>query len=84
MNKCFIKIINDKNPDKIRYVNGVDIRYINRKTTITSVTITYIVDEKWRLILPFSYDFILDIVAWLKTSSLIDKDHDKIEIESAD
>lgn len=81
MNNYFIRITNDKNPDKIRYVSGVDIRYINHKTTITSVSITYDINKKSKLILPFRYNFILDIIVWLKTSSLIDKDHDKIELE---
>lgn len=75
MKDYIIKITNKKDPDYVRYVKEVDVRYVSKHTIkIISVGLSSVVEEL--SILPPDITYLT--IEWLQNSNLIDKLNDKI------
>ena len=75
MKNCVIKITNKKDPDYVKYVKDVDVKYSNPDIIkIISVGVTFDYIEMCELPL----DIAILTIEWLQNSSLIDKFNDII------
>lgn len=75
MKNCVIKITNKKDPDYVKYVKDVDVKYSNPDIIkIISVCVTFDYIEMCKL----PPDIAILTIEWLQNSSLIDKFNDII------